>query len=169
MSDEQLHITPRVGRIITSEEAIYGLILVSGMIVATASAGGTSLDAFVTVVITVIVFFAAHVYAGTLGRLAATNGQSGVRDSLAATARHSSGMLIASVPALIILLLGATRAIDDSAAMWSALIADAVVLGALGWMAVARWSTHWLPRILSALTTAAFGGVLVLLKAIIHH
>ena len=35
MSDEQLHITPRVGRIITSEEAIYGLILVSGMIVAT--------------------------------------------------------------------------------------------------------------------------------------
>ena len=119
--------------------------------------------------VTVIIFFAAHVYAGTLGRLAATNGESGVRASLAATARHSSGMLIASVPALIILLLGATRAIDDSAAMWSALIADAVVLGALGWMAVARWSTHWLPRILSALTTAAFGGVLVLLKAIIHH
>jgi hypothetical protein len=169
MSDEQLHISPRVGRIITSEEAIYGLILVSGMIVATASAGGTSLDAFITVVVTVIIFFAAHVYAGTLGRLAATNGESGVRASLAATARHSSGMLIASVPALIILLLGATRAIDDSAAMWSALIADAVVLGALGWMAVARWSTHWLPRILSALTTAAFGGVLVLLKAIIHH
>jgi hypothetical protein len=50
-----------------------------------------------------------------------------------------------------------------------ALTVNTVMLGALGWIAVARWSTHWLPRILSALTTAAFGGVLILLKAVIHH
>ena len=167
MTDEQLHITPRVGRILMSEEAIYGLILVSGMIVV--SAQGTSFEALITVAVTVIVFFAAHVFAGTLGRLAATDGHAGLRASLRASAHQSGGMLLASVPPLIILLLGATRVIDDSSALWAALIVNTVLLGALGWVAVARWSTHWLPRILSAVTTAAFGGVLILLKAIIHH
>jgi len=167
MTDEQLHITPRVGRILMSEEAIYGLILVSGMIVV--SAQGTSFEALITVAVTVIVFFAAHVFAGTLDRLAATDGHAGLRASLRASAHQSGGMLLASVPPLIILLLGATRVIDDSSALWAALIVNTVLLGALGWVAVARWSTHWLPRILSAVTTAAFGGVLILLKAIIHH
>jgi len=119
--------------------------------------------------VTVLVFFAAHVFAGTLGRLAATDGQAGLAASLRASAHQSSGMLIASIPPLIILLAGATRIIDDSAALWVALIANTVLLGALGWVAVARWSTHWFPRILSAVVTAAFGGVLILLKAIIHH
>jgi len=169
MSDEQLHITPRVGRILMSEEAIYGLILVSGMIVVSGSSQGTSFDALITVAVTVLVFFAAHVFAGTLGRLAATDGQAGLAASLRASAHQSSGMLIASIPPLIILLAGATRIIDDSAALWVALIANTVLLGALGWVAVARWSTHWFPRILSAVVTAAFGGVLILLKAIIHH
>jgi len=167
MSDEQLHITPRVGRILMSEEAIYGLILVSGMIVV--SARGTSWEAFVTVLVTVLVFFAAHVFAGTLGRLAATDGHAGLRASLRASARQSGGMLLASVPPLIILLLGATRVLEDATALWVALIINTVMLGALGWIAVARWSTHWLPRILSAVITAAFGGVLILLKAVIHH
>ncbi|MEV4688823.1 hypothetical protein [Microbacterium sp. LWH3-1.2] len=167
MTDEQLHITPRVGRILMSEEAIYGLILVSGMIVV--SARGTSWEALVTVAVTVAVFYAAHVFAGTLGRLAATDGRAGLRASLAASARQSSGMLLASVPPLLILLVGATRVIEDTTALWVALIANTVMLGALGWIAVARWSTHWFPRLLSALITAAFGGVLILLKAVIHH
>lgn len=169
MSDEELHITPRIGRILTSEEAIYGLILVSGMIVATASAGGTPWDAFVTVVVTVIIFFAAHVYAGTLGRLAMTRGEAGMGSSVAAAARHSSGMLVASVPPLVILLLGSTHLIDDSNAMWFALIVNTVVLGVLGWVAVASWNRHWAARVIGALMTAAFGGLLILLKAVIHH
>lgn len=167
MTDEQLHLTPRVARVLMTEEAIYGLILVSGMIVV--SAGGTSLNALVTVAITVLVFFAAHVYAGTLGRLAVTDGHAGLRASLAASARQSSGMLVASVAPIVVLLLGTTQVIDDDTALWAALIVNTLILGALGWIAVSRWSTHFWPRVLSALLTAAFGGVLVILKAVIHH
>ena len=169
MTDEQLQIPPRLSRIFMSEEAIYGLILVSGMIVVSGSAASTSLDALITVSVTVIVFFAAHVFAGTLGRLAATDGHAGLRSSLKASLHQSSGMLLASVPPIILLLLGTTELIADSTALWVALIVNTVMLGALGWVAVARWSTHWLWRILSALTTAAFGGILIVLKAIIHH
>jgi hypothetical protein len=169
MSDEQLHITPRVARILMSEEAIYGLILVSGMIVVSASSTGTSLNALITVAVTVVVFYAAHVYAGALGRLAATNGTVGLRGSIRAAAHQSSGMLLAAVAPLIVLLLGTTHLIEDDTALWAALIVNTLILGALGWLAVSRWSTHWLPRIISALVTAAFGGVLILLKAVIHH
>ena len=169
MTDEQLDITPRLHRVLMSEEAIYGLILVSGMIVVSGSAQSTAVSALISVAVTVIVFFAAHVYAGTLGRLAATNGHAGLRASLRGSMRQSSGMLLASVVPVFILLLGALQVVDDSTALWTALFVNTVLLGALGWVAVARWSTHWGPRLLSALTTAAFGGILIVLKAVIHH
>lgn len=168
MTDEQL-LRPQVARVLQSEEAIYGLILVSGMIVVSNSLVGTSANALLTVVVTVIVFFAAHVYAGTLARLAATDGAAGFFPSLRGSARHSIGMLVAAVPPLVILLLGTMRVFDDDAAIWSALFVDAVLLGVLGWFAVSRWTTHVWPRLLSAVITAAFGLVLVALKAFIHH
>ncbi|WP_194411201.1 hypothetical protein [Microbacterium cremeum] len=168
MADD-LRITPRVARILTSEESVYGLILVSGMIVVSGTVAGTSINALVTVAVTVIVFYLAHVYAGTLGRLAATDGSAGLGASIRAAARHSRGMLAASVAPLAILLLGTTDLVDDTVAIWSALIANTVLLGVLGWIVVARWSTRWWPRLLSAVITAGFGLVLIALKAIIHH
>lgn len=168
MTDRQL-LRPQVARVLQSEEAIYGLILVSGMIVVSNSLVGTSANALLTVVVTVIVFFAAHVYAGTLARLAATDGAAGLVASLRASARHSIGMLVAAVPPLVILLLGTTRVFHDDTAIWAALIVDTVLLGVLGWFAVSRWTKRVWPRLLSGVITAAFGLVLVALKAFIHH
>jgi hypothetical protein len=170
MSDEQvLGTTPKVTRILMSEEAIYGLILVSGMIVVSYDLTGTSLSALVTVVVTVIVFFIAHVYSGTLARLAETDGRATLPASLRAALYHSLGMLVVSLAPVAVLLRGVTRAIDDDLAIWTALIVDTVALGILGWLAVAKWTHHFWLRLASAMLTAAFGGVLILLKAFIHH
>jgi hypothetical protein len=170
MSDEQLlGTTPKVTRILMSEEAIYGLILVSGMIVVSYDLAGTSLNALITVVVTVIVFFAAHVYAGTLARLAATDGKAGLPESLRGAVRHSMGMLLVSLAPVAVLLLGVTKAVDDDFAIWCALSIDAIALGILGWLAVAKWTRHFWLRLASALVTAAFGGVLIVLKALLHH
>lgn len=169
MSDAELHISPRLARALMSEEAIYGLILVSGMIVVSGSATGSSFNALMTVLITVLVFFTAHVYAGTLGRLAVTDGEAGLRKSLGGALKQSSGMLLAALAPLVVLFLGTSRVIDDDTAIWTALLVDAVLLGILGWIAVARWSHHWYARLFGALLTAAFGGIIILLKALIHH
>src|SRR5690349_15071194 len=146
MSDEKLlGTTPKVTRILMSEEAIYGLILVSGMIVVSYNLTGTSLSALVTVVVTVIVFFAAHVYAGTLARLAATDGKAHLPEALGRAAYHSLGMLVISLAPVAVLLLGVTRAVPDDSAVWFALFIDALALGVLGWLAVAKWTRHfWL-------------------------
>ncbi|GAA1677339.1 hypothetical protein GCM10009807_21600 [Microbacterium lacus] len=170
MTDEKiLGTTPRVTRILMSEEAVYGLILVSGMIVVSYTATGTSLSALVTVIVTVLVFFAAHVYAGTLARLAASEGRATLPESLRAAGRHSLGMLLISLLPIAVLFLGVSRFIDDDYAVWAALSVDALALGVLGWLAVAKWTSHFWLRLGSALTTAAFGGVIILLKAFIHH
>ncbi|HWM15820.1 MAG TPA: hypothetical protein VNP97_04465 [Microbacterium sp.] len=170
MNEEQmLGTSPKVARILMSEEAIYGLILVSGMIVVSYTLTGTSLSALVTVVVTVIVFFAAHVYAGTLARLAATDGSAGLGQSLRAAAYHSLGMLLISLAPIAVLLLGVTRFVDDDLAVWLALLVDTLALGTLGWLAVAKWTRNYWLRLASALITAAFGGVIIFLKAFIHH
>lgn len=91
MTNQQIGITPRFARILMSEEAIYGLILVSGMVVVSGLSVGTSVNALVTVLVTVIVFYLAHVYAGTLGRLAATDGRATLHASLAASASSQAG------------------------------------------------------------------------------
>lgn len=157
----------RVGRILLSEDAVYGLILVSGMIVVSNNLVGTSLNALATVVVTVVVFFAAHVYARTISHMAASDPVR-VRTSLLVALDHSKGLVIAAVPPLVVLGLGVTHFVDDDVAIWTALALDIVLLGVLGWAAVSAWTHRFWPRLASALITAGFGAVIAGLKALIH-
>ena len=52
MSDHRPGILAKLGRILISEESVYGLILVSGMIVVSNTLTGTSANALLTVVVT---------------------------------------------------------------------------------------------------------------------
>ncbi|MGB4779545.1 MAG: hypothetical protein WBP48_14410 [Microbacterium sp.] len=124
--------------------------------------------------VTVVVFFAAHVYAGTIARLARAAGdpdveRPSVRASVAASVHHSEGLLVISLIPLAVLLLGVTHIVDDDIAIWSALLLDTALLALLGWVAAARWTTRFWPRVGSAAMTALFGIVIVVLKSLIHH
>lgn len=151
-----------------TEEAIYGIILVSGMIVVSESVAVDSYRAFVTVLGTVLVFWAAHVYAGSLARFGREAGGGDVRVAVRSSLRHSSGMLIAAIAPLTFLLLGGMQVLDDDAAMWLALGVDTLILAVLGYVGVARWSRSRWTRAGSALVTAAFGAIVVLLKVFVH-
>ncbi len=161
-------VSQRVATVLMTEESIYGLILVSGMIVVSNSLVGTSANALTTVLVTVVVFFLAHVYAGTLARLAATDGRGDLRSSVRAAALHSQGLLLVALLPLAVLTLGVVGLIDDETSIWTALVVDVVLLGVLGWIVVARWNTNVWARIGSALVTAAFGVVVMALKVLIH-
>lgn len=69
----QGHSDPHSGlaALVRSSEGIYGLILVAGMIVVSRNLTATSGEALLSVVITLVVFFAAHVYAATVSWMAA--------------------------------------------------------------------------------------------------
>jgi hypothetical protein len=154
-----------------TEAAVYGTILVSGLVAVSSAHGETSAVVLLTVAITVLVFWGAHVYAGTVARLgeyANDTASIGVRAAFRQSVRHSFGMLSsAAVPALI-LLAGTTRIIPDDIANDVALWSGVVILAFLGYVAFLRRGSSPLVRIAGALGTASFGVVLVILKSLVH-
>lgn len=56
-------------RTIATEPAIYGVVLVAGLVVVVGESAEASWDVFAKVFLTVLVFWAAHVYAGTVAHL----------------------------------------------------------------------------------------------------
>ncbi|WP_394249350.1 hypothetical protein [Arthrobacter pityocampae] len=159
----------RVDAGFVSEEAIYALILVAGIIVTAGRHGDSSWAVFWIVMGTVVVFFVAHIYAGTLAHLnVGPHDRMEMGAAFGAAVRRSSGLLVGAAVPAVILLLGASRAIDDENAMWVALWAEVAVLAVLGYIAFARRRAPVPIRILGALTTALFGLAMIGLKVIIH-
>jgi hypothetical protein len=154
---------------LVTEASVYGTILVSGMIVVSRGYGATSWQTFLGVIGTVIVFWAAHVYAGALVEYGVNEAEdatmaSAVRRSL----RHSLGFLTSAVPPSIVLLLGALQVVPDNAAVWTALWLGVFILGALGYSAFALRGSAWPIRVLGCVGTAALGVAMILLKVGIH-
>lgn len=152
-----------------TEESVYGVILVSGMIVVSGGHGESSWSVFWTVVITVLVFWLAHVYAGTVAHHGLDHDRVvGLREAFRGALKRSLGLLASALIPSFILLLGATRAIPDPLAVWAALWAGVIVLGVLGFIAFRRRGAPWPMQIVGALVTAAFGVAMIVLKAVIH-
>ena len=152
-----------------TEESVYGVILVSGMIIVSGGHGESAWRVFWTVLATVIVFWAAHVYAGTVAHHGLDHDRVvGLGESFRMALRRSLGLLASALIPSAILLLGATRAVPDSYAIWTALWAGVVVLAVLGWIAFARRGAPWPIRLAGSLGTAAFGVAMIVLKAFIH-
>jgi hypothetical protein len=78
-------------------------------------------------------------------------------------------MLGVAVVPVVVLALGVTDVLDDADAVWLALYVDVALLGAVGWWITATRSPSFWVRAGGALLTGAFGGILILLKALIHH
>ena len=94
---------------------------------------------FWQVIGTVLVFWAAHVYAGTVARHGLEDGRViGLREAFRASLRRSLGLVASAMIPSFILLLGATKAVDDTVALWVALWVGVLVLAVLGWIAFAR-------------------------------
>lgn len=157
---------------IGSEEGVYGLIVVSGVI---ATAGGAHPDALFTLLftaVTVIVFWAAHVYAGAVamhGSSDADGAVHGLRASIRHAMGRSWGMLAASALPAAVLLLGPLGALDDATAIWLSLWAIVAALAVMGYLAYRRRGAAWHWRLLGAAATASFGVVIIVAKILISH
>lgn len=152
-----------------TEASVYGIVLISGLIVVLDDGESASWEILLKTVGTVLVFWAAHVYAGAVARLGKGDGsRSGFVAALVDSVRHSNGMLVAALAPSGLLLLGAIGLIGDREAIWGVLWLDVALLVAVGAVGVARWSPRWGPRLLGGVATGVFGVVLILLKALIH-
>ena len=118
---------------------------------------------------TVLVFWAAHVYAGTVAHHGFEDGRViSIRDSLRIALRRSWGLLVSALIPSSILLLGVANILPDDTVIWVALWVCVAVLAVLGYIAFARRRAPWHIRVLGTLATAGFGIILIILKSGIH-
>ena len=160
---------PRVTRTAGSvSEAIYGLILAVSVIAVSREYDSTNAGLVgVTVFVTGVVFWLAHVYARVLAtsmmREQGLN-RSEVRELL----RHDWPLVEVTIPLVLILALGVLDWIPDNIAILAAMIAALTELTAAGAYAARVRGSGLTGTVVSAAIALALGGVVVLLKVLVH-
>lgn len=169
-------------RELVSESAIYGLLLVSAMLIVVGRSDQGTWETFIKVGTTVVVFWVAHVFAHVISQLSsarqptASGTEHGLSRQEAGALRqafqyaftHSSGILVAAILPLAIVLVGLLGFISGDAATWTALWVDVALLGVLGYFGTGGWTKRRSLRIVAGLVTALLGVSIMLLKALIH-
>ena len=160
---------PRVVRTTGSVmEAIYGLILATSVIAVSREYDSSNAGLVgVTVLVTGVVFWLAHVYArvlaGSITQERLLN-RSEVREAL----RHDWPLVEVTVPLVLILALGAIDVVADKTAILAATIAALVELAAAGWHAARVSGVGLRGTVVSAVIAVTLGSAVVLLKALVH-
>jgi hypothetical protein len=148
---------------------IYGTIVVLSVLVAEgrgSSDGAASIA--VVAVVTVTVFWLAHVYAHAVGLAVAQDRHLSFAD-VRRIARHEAAMLEAAVPSVVALLLGAVGILSTQTAVWLAFVLGLAVLGVQGVTFARIERLGPLATVVVVALNLGLGLVLVALKLAIGH
>jgi hypothetical protein len=153
----------------SATEGIYGLILALSVI-AVAREYDSSPDAGLvglSVLITAVVFYVAHVYSDLLGR-GVSQGQELTPGAVGHAMRDHFSLVAVASPLLAVLGVGALGWIPDRAAILAAIGIALAELAAAGSYAALRRGAGPSGTIASAAVAVGLGAVIVLLKALAH-
>ncbi len=158
-----------VKRRLVTADAVYGVILYSALIAVVSTSHTDSLEVFLVSFFSLVVFWGAHVYAGTIANHGVRDGReiplgAAFREAVA----HASGMLYAAVLPSVPLIVGSFHAITDDDAVSLSLLVVFVQLGVIGYQSFAQRRSRIVVRILGALGTALFGLLMIILNTIVH-
>ena len=160
--DSRVRWSPRVSRALNAE-AVYGTVLTAGLISAFSLYDPTLPELIVRTVGTVVVFWAAHVYAEIVG-----NRETGWRPAIREALERSAGLLWALVVPLGCLAVAAALQLSTSQAVDVAVGGAVAALAVLGWWAARQRHAGELSRLITSAATAGMGFALIILKALIH-
>ncbi|WP_394162159.1 hypothetical protein [Galactobacter valiniphilus] len=162
----------RLSRYVATEQGVYGLILVSGLIASAGGLGASAGRVLLFVAVTVIVFWLAHVYASVVaghGRWDAAGKPKPLGVTIRESVREARGMLISSVFPMLALFLGVLGLLPDPASFWLALWTSVAALACLGYLSYRRLGASTPARLVGAVATASFGLVIILAKVLVSH
>jgi hypothetical protein len=160
---------PRVVRTAGSvSEAIYGLILATSVIAVSREYDSSNAGLVaVTVLVTGVVFWLAHVYARVLAT-SMDHHRRLTRSELREVLRHDWPLVEVTVPLVLILALGALDVVADETSILLAMLAALVELAAAGAYAARVRGAGLSGVVLSAAIAVALGSAVVLLKVLVH-
>jgi hypothetical protein len=158
----------RLARILAANPraAIYGTIVASAVIAATAAGGKSPALILAATVATLLVFWLAHVYADFLDH-GLRHGRSDLK-VLGSIMVQELSMLVAPALSILFLLLGALGVLEEALAVGLALWNGVVQLVGWGIDVGRRRGQAWPAALLTGLVNGAFGVVIVLLEVQLH-
>ena len=149
-------------------EAIYGLVLATSVLAVSREYDSSNAGLVgVTVLVTGVVFWLAHVYARVLATSMSHHrmlSRSEVREAL----RHDWPLVEVTVPLVLILALGVVDVVPDDASILAAMLAALVELAAAGAYAARMRGARVGGAVVSAAIVVALGGAVILLKVLVH-
>ena len=154
---------------------IYGTIVYASVVAASSGGAGdqTQADAFHVLVfslVSIVVFWMAHVYSTALGFHGADERVGArVRDALRHALFESGGMLEAAVVPSIPLLLAAIGILPPALGVWLSLWLTVLLLALLGYLVFHMRGRPVLLCLTGAVVTGLFGVVVILLKTTLQH
>ena len=149
-------------------EAVYGLILATSVIAVSREYDASNAGRIgITVLVTGVVFWLAHVYARVLAG-AIVRGRMLNRSEVREALRHDWPLVEVTLPLLLVLGLGALDVVPDRAAILAATLIALVELAAAGSYAARSSGAGLRGTIMSAAIAVTLGGAIVLLKAFVH-
>ncbi len=147
---------------------IYGTIIVSAVIVA-ANDNTTDFEVFELTLGTIVTVWVAHVFSEVVaGEHAVTNPPTPLRTVIRHAMGHASGLLIAAILPLLLLLVGTFGGLTEYIAYYASLGVAVLSLAVLGWLVFAHRGNAWPIRLAGAVGTALLGAIVVFLKSLIH-
>ena len=147
---------------------MYGLILATAVIaISRESDPSDAGQAALSVLVTALVFWLAHVYARLLGT-AVSHDRGLTRAAVAWAAREHWSLVEVAIPLVLVLGLGAIGVIPERAALVSGTVLALVELAATGAYAAIRHDAGPAGTLLSAAFASTLGVFVVLLKVLIH-
>jgi hypothetical protein len=158
-----------VGRHLVTADAVYGVILYSALIAVVSEKENHSLEVFVVSFLSLVVFWGAHVYAGTIANHVVRDGREiTLGAAFHEAVNHTSGMLYAAVLPSIPLIIGAFHGLSDNDAASISMLIVVVQLALIGYQSFAQRKSRIVVRIFGAIGTALFGLIMVILNYIVH-
>ena len=158
-----------IGSQLVTADAIYGLILFSALVAVISTDHSDSWEVFWVSGLSLVVFFVAHVYAGTIANHGVIDGHEvTLGHAFQSALGNSSGMLFASVLPAIPLLLGIAHLLSYGSSVDDSLYVVLVILAVLGYLSFAQRKSKMVVRIFGALATALFGLAIIVLNSAVH-
>jgi hypothetical protein len=148
--------------------AIYGQILVLSVLAAVSEDESYgSADMLVAVVVTMLIFLAAHVYSEILARRIDSDRALTVEEVREAV-RMELPLVVAALPIAVVLLLGAAGTLSHDAAADLALVVGVAGLAVWGLEISLRSRFGWWRTLLTVGINLGLGLVIVALKGLLH-
>jgi len=156
-----------------SPAAIYGTIVYASVVAAASKVDDDQESAvrlLVFSVVSILIFWLAHVYSTALGYQGEAAGVEGrVRDAIRHALAESGGMLEAAIVPSVPLLLAALGILPPDFGVGLALWLAVLMLALLGYSVFRRRGRTVLVCLAGAVVTGSFGIVVILLKSALQH